>query len=144
METETKLLLSQKIRKICEDTGRTPVFIGIDGHCGAGKSTLGTYLHEQMGGNLFHMDDFFLRPEQRTDSRRKEPGGNVDYERFRTEVLDRIRNEKPVLYRKYNCRKGCLETGRTVAAEKLNIIEGAYCMHPYFQDPYDLKIFLAL
>ena len=36
----------------------------------------------QFDCNLFHMDDFFLRMEQRTPDRMKETGGNVDYERF--------------------------------------------------------------
>ena len=41
------------------------VIIAIDGRCGAGKSTLAARLAELCGGNVFHMDDFFLRPEQR-------------------------------------------------------------------------------
>ena len=59
----------------CRDT----VTVAIDGNCASGKSTLGRALAEAYEGSLFHMDDFFLRPEQRTPARFAEPGGNVDY-----------------------------------------------------------------
>ena len=63
-------------------TKKDHLLIAIDGRCGSGKSTLGAYLQQKMYVNLLHMDDFYLRPEQRTPMRREEPGGNVDRERF--------------------------------------------------------------
>ena len=68
-------------------TKKDHLLIAIDGRCGSGKSTLGAYLQQKMHGNLLHMDDFYLRPEQRTPKRWEEPGGNVDWERFLEEVL---------------------------------------------------------
>ena len=65
-----------------EDNTDRPILVAIDGRCGSGKTTLGEYLKGQLDCNLFHMDDFFLRMEQRTPDRMKETGGNVDYERF--------------------------------------------------------------
>ena len=38
------------------------VFIAIDGPCASGKTTLARNLNERFGGNVLHMDDFFLRP----------------------------------------------------------------------------------
>ena len=35
------------------------------------------------------MDDYFLQPYQRTEERLAEPGGNVDYERFKEEIYDK-------------------------------------------------------
>ena len=67
-----------------EDNTDRPILVAIDGRCGSGKTTLGEYLKGQLDCNLFHMDDFFLRMEQRTPDRMKETGGNVDYERFYT------------------------------------------------------------
>ena len=58
------------------------VIVSIDGPCAAGKTTLAGKLSELYDCNVFHMDDFFLRPEQRTPARFAQPGGNVDYERF--------------------------------------------------------------
>lgn len=43
-----------------------PLLIAIDGRCGAGKTTLAQRLQQELGGRVFHMDDFFLRPVQRT------------------------------------------------------------------------------
>lgn len=37
------------------------VFIAIDGPCASGKTTLARNLNERFGGNVLHMDDFFLR-----------------------------------------------------------------------------------
>ena len=48
--------------------------VAIDGNSGAGKSTLAALIADVYDCNLFHMDDFFLRPEQRTEERLKETG----------------------------------------------------------------------
>ena len=37
------------------------VFVAIDGPCASGKTTLARNLNERFGGNVLHMDDFFLR-----------------------------------------------------------------------------------
>lgn len=73
---------------------KSPLLVAIDGRCGSGKTTLGFYLQELFDCNLFHMDDFFLRVEQRTPERMKEVGGNVDYERFEKTVLERFRKSR--------------------------------------------------
>lgn len=121
-----------------------PVVVAIDGMCGAGKSTLGNLLHEVYDCNLFHMDDFFLRPEQRTPERFAEVGGNVDYERFKTEILDHISDSKGVSYQVFDCRKWALGERFFVPHKKLNIIEGSYSQHPYFGDVYDLRFFCGI
>lgn len=115
------------------------VVISIDGMCGSGKSTLGRILEEIYDCNLFHMDDFFLRPEQRTPERFAEPGGNVDYERFKAEILDHIGDKNGFRYQAYNCGIQALDGYVTVPYKKLNIIEGAYSNHPYFGSPYTVK-----
>ena len=63
------------------------VIVAIDGKCTSGKTTLASKLAEIYDCNVFHMDDFFLRPEQRIPERLAEVGGNVDYERFQEEVI---------------------------------------------------------
>ena len=45
------------------------VIVAIDGKCTSGKTTLASKLAEIYDCNVFHMDDFFLRPEQRTPER---------------------------------------------------------------------------
>jgi len=36
------------------------MFVAIDGPCASGKTTLARNLSERFGGNVLHMDDFFL------------------------------------------------------------------------------------
>ncbi len=115
------------------------ILVSIDGVCGSGKSTLGRILEEIYDCNLFHMDDFFLRPEQRTPERLSEPGGNVDYERFKEEILDHISNSEGFSYQVYNCGIQALDGFVKVPYKQLNIVEGAYSQHPYFGNPYDLR-----
>lgn len=127
-------LMSQKER----------VIVAIDGNCTAGKTTLAGRLAELYDCNVFHMDDFFLRPEQRTPERYAEVGGNVDYERFAEEVLIPLKDGKSFSYCPFDCSTFTLAAPVTVAPKKLNIIEGTYSHHPYFGDRYDLKIFLTV
>lgn len=117
------------------------VIVGIDGMCATGKSTLGMYLQSLFGGNLFHMDDFFLQPAQRTPERLAEVGGNVDYERFREEVVNPLLNGEDILYRPYDCQTQTIESARKIENSRLNIIEGSYSLHPYLEDIYTLRFF---
>ncbi|MDE6388012.1 MAG: AAA family ATPase [Lachnospiraceae bacterium] len=120
------------------------VNVAIDGMCGSGKSTLGEALAEKYGGNLFHTDDFFLRPEQRTPERYAQPGGNVDYERFQAEVLEHLADKNGFSYRRFDCHAMELGEIHKVSWNKVNIIEGAYSSHPYFGDFCRLCFFLEV
>ena len=120
------------------------VIVAIDGNCTSGKTTLANQLADIYDCNVFHMDDFFLRPEQRTPERFSETGGNVDYERFWEEVLIPLKSGKPFSYRPFDCGTFQLTDPVSVMPKKLNIIEGAYSEHPYFGDPYDLKFFCKI
>lgn len=120
------------------------VNIAIDGVCGGGKSTLGRALAKKYDCNLFHMDDFFLRTEQRTPERYAQAGGNVDYERFQKEVLDHLTDRDGLTYRPFDCSRMELGMPRTVSYSRLNIIEGSYSCHPYFGDIYQVRFFVDL
>ncbi|SHI80871.1 uridine kinase family protein [Lutispora thermophila] len=120
------------------------ITISIDGNSGSGKSTLAHHLSKIYHCNVFHMDDFFLRPEQRTAERMQEVGGNVDYERFKYEVLDNLKKNQEFKYRIYDCSQGRLTDYIKVSPKRLNIVEGVYSMHPTLRDYYDLKIFLTI
>ena len=120
------------------------VIIAIDGRCGSGKTTLAAWLMEQFDGNLFHMDDFYLRSEQRTPERLAETGGNVDYERFREEVTAPLAAGREVLYRRFDCASFSLEEPVLFPSKRLNVIEGSYSMHPYFGEIYDLRVCMTI
>ena len=134
------------LRKQIDDllkTGRQ-ILIAIDGNCTAGKTTLAAVLEKEYDCNVFHMDDFFLRPEQRTAERYAQPGGNVDYERFREEVLIPLKKGGPFSFRPFSCRTFTLSDAVEVTPKALNIVEGTYSQHPYFGDVYDLRVFLSV
>ena len=120
------------------------VIVAIDGKCTSGKTTLASKLAELYDCNVFHIDDFFLRPEQRTPERFAEVGGNVDYERFLEEVLLPLKSSKTFSYRPFDCSTFTLSDPVIVTPKRLNIIEGTYSHHPYFGNPYDLKILLTI
>ncbi len=124
-------------------TGK-PLRIAIDGRCTAGKTTLAEALHVQTGCAVFHMDDFFLRPEQRTPERLAEPGGNVDRERFLEEVMQPLTRGEPVSFRRFDCHTMALRPAQTVAPAELTVVEGTYACHPALWDFYDLHVFLTV
>lgn len=132
------------IRELVADKEKKQIFIAIDGKCASGKSTLGHYLKQEFDANLFHMDDFFLQKHQRTTERLAEVGGNVDYERFKEEVLEPLRAGKTVFYRIFDCSKLEITESRVIEPKRVNIIEGSYSQHPYFGEPYDLLIFTEI
>lgn len=131
-----------QIEKLLEQGER--VVVAIDGNCTAGKTTLASALQKRYDCNVFHMDDFFLRPTQRTPERLAQPGGNVDYERFREEVLIPLGTGVPFSYRPYDCHACRLRTPVAVTPKQLNVVEGTYSQHPYFGDVYDLRVFLTV
>lgn len=119
-------------------------FVAIDGPCASGKTVFAASLHERFGGNVLHMDDFFLRPEQRTPERFAEPGGNVDRERFEAEVLKPLAAGKAVRYRPWDCHTGDFATSHSVEPAALTVVEGSYSMHPALRGYYDLTMCLIV
>ncbi len=120
------------------------VRLAIEGGSAAGKTTLAKELESIFDCTVFHMDDFFLRPAQRTPARLSEPGGNVDRERFLQEVLQPMAQGLTVEYRRYDCATGSLLPPRTVHPRRLTVVEGAYSMHPELAGYYDLSVFLEI
>ena len=120
------------------------LIMAIEGGSASGKTTLADILRQIYDCNVFHMDDFFLRPEQRTPARFAEVGGNVDRERFYDEVLKPLLKNEAVRYRPYDCSAQTLKEQITVYPKKLTVIEGAYSMHTAFGKYYDLSVFLDI
>ncbi len=114
----------------------------IEGGSAAGKSTLASLLEQVYQCSVFHTDDFFLRPEQRTAKRLAEIGGNLDRERFACEVLRPLCAGEVIRYRKFDCATQALQAPTEVRPGALSVIEGAYSLHPDFGKYYDLAIFL--
>ena len=115
------------------------------GGAASGKTTLSRELSELYPGSaVFHADDFFLRPEQRTEARYAQPGGNLDRERLESEILIPISRNKAAVYRLFDCRTLSLREPVTVLPGRLNIVEGSYSFHPELARYYDLSVFLDI
>ncbi|MCC8162873.1 MAG: uridine kinase [Lachnospiraceae bacterium] len=132
----------QKISSMQADKAR--LLVAIDGRCGSGKTTLAGLLQKELACELIHMDDFYLRPQQRTAQRREEPGGNVDYERFLAEVLLPLRQGQPFRYRPYDCSVWDFKEAIAVTPGAVTLVEGSYACHPTLYRYYDLRIFLTV
>ncbi len=120
------------------------LYMAVDGHCAAGKSTLAALLQTVYDCNLIHMDDFFLPPAQKTPARLREPGGNVDYTRFYKEVIEGFKSGQVFSYRVYDCVKDAFVQTKSVEKKRLYIVEGVYSLHPLFYKYYGLKVFLRI
>ncbi|MBE6635788.1 MAG: hypothetical protein E7617_06310 [Ruminococcaceae bacterium] len=120
------------------------VTLAIEGGSASGKTTLAALLKSVYGCTVFHMDDFFLRPEQRTAERFAEPGGNVDRERFLSEVLLPLSEGRDITYRPFDCSRLMLAEPVRVSPARLVVVEGAYSMHPELSGYYDLSVFLDI
>ena len=131
--SEIEKLLSVKAR----------VTVAIDGGAATGKTTLAAMLAKRYGAQIVHMDDFFLRPEQRTQARFAEPGGNFDRERFLEEVVPYI-GKGAFSYRIFDCSRMCLHGAAQIPDARLTVVEGSYSHHPSFADVFDLRVFLRV
>lgn len=117
--------------------------IAIDGRCAAGKTTLAALLSEKTGCTVIHADCFFPRPEQRTEERLNTPGGNIDHERLKSEVMLPISRGGSFYYRRFDCKTMTFSEDFFVENNKPIIVEGSYSCHPELRDFYDLRIFLS-
>ena len=121
-----------------------PMIIAVDGRCASGKTTFAAALEKEIGCTVIHTDHFFLRPEQRTEKRFNEIGGNVDYERLIEEVMLPLSKGKSFSYRKFDCKAMKLSTEIEVRPGSVTVIEGSYSCHQKMFDFYDLRIFFTV
>ena len=57
-------------------------------------------------------------------------------------MLIPLKNGEPINYKRFNCSTLTLESAISLLPSKLNIIEGAYSMHPKLAEYYNLSVFL--
>lgn len=119
------------------------VVIAIDGPSASGKSTLGDLLKKKYDALLFHTDNYFLPKEKKTKKRLSESGGNLDYERLKSEIMDNLENDY-IKSNFFNCKIDVLEDRESQVNKQVVIIEGAYSMHKELYPYYSLSIFLEI
>ena len=122
---------------------KRPAILAIDGRCGSGKTSLGRMLEEVFACSLVHMDDYYLPFEKRSQNWMEIPGGNMDLERFRAEVLEPFKHGAAIHYRPYCCQKGTMGEERLLSNPVFLVVEGSYSQHPMLREYYDRTIFLT-
>lgn len=132
--------ITERVQRLLQSRNR--ICIAIDGRCAAGKTTLAARLQQTFRCQVVHMDDFFLRPSQRTPERLASPGENVDHERFLEEVLKPWVAGEPFSYWPYDCHLQALGEPVFVAPGNVLVVEGSYSCHPLLRGYYDLHVFL--
>ena len=148
--TDLKACAEARIRAAYAEavrSGRTRLAVAIDGRCASGKTTLCAALCEALsdvGVTALHMDDFFLRPEQRTPDRLATAGENIDHERFLREVLLPLSEGKDISYQPFSCKTQALEDATVIQPAPIVLVEGSYASHPNLRPFYDLRFFLSV
>ena len=118
-----------------------PCVIAIDGRAGSGKTGLADCLGAVLECDIVRMDDFFLPLELRSAERLAGPGGNIHYERFKTEVLPKLRHSEAFSYNVLSCSEMKLGGSREIASANYRIVEGSYSQHPEFGAYADVNVF---
>lgn len=134
--------LYSKIQESLEQNPKT--ILAIDGMAASGKTTFARTLAEKFDGQVFHMDDFFLPPQMKSKERLALAGENIHWERFLEEVLIPLKEDREIIYQKYDCQKDSLEEPIRVKAGNFIIIEGVYALHPKLLPYYQIKIFMSV
>lgn len=116
--------------------------IAIDGRCASGKTTYTKQLAKALNAEIIHMDDFFLSNNLKTKERMNEIGGNIDYERFISDVLEKLKTNNSFTYKRFDCSSQSLTEEINIKNNSYVIIEGTYAHHPLFVKYYDYKVFM--
>ena len=129
---------------IDESMAKKQTVVAIDGKSASGKTTLGEILRNIYDCTIFHLDDYFLRPEQRTKERYAQVGGNIDKERFSEEILRPLAYGENIRYQRFDCATFTLCPPVDVKPSRLVVIEGVYSLHEEFGKYCDLGVFLDI
>lgn len=120
-----------------------PLIIGIDGRSASGKTSLARFLTNEFKACVIHMDDFFLPALNQTPEQLAEPGGNIDFARFISQVKKPLQTRSSLTYQVFSCKKQAFIKEVTISEASIIVIEGAYSHHPKLADLYHYKIFLT-
>ena len=118
--------------------------VALDGMSCSGKTTFARALAERFSGSVVHMDDFFLPRDRFSEEMQALPGGNMDRDRFKAEVLEPLSRGGAFAYRAFSCAEQALLPDPVPVAGRLILVEGAYALLPDWGRYYDLAFFLQV
>lgn len=140
--------LSEVILAKAAGTPKSVFIAAIDGRAASGKSTLAQSLLENLREQgkksvLIHLDDFFLRPEQRSEKRLQTPGENVDYERLLEEVILPAETGRNIVCRPFSCQSMRLQDPIDAGKPEILLLEGSYSLNDHLRNHADLACFFT-
>ncbi|HHT45139.1 MAG TPA: hypothetical protein GXZ89_06570 [Fastidiosipila sp.] len=138
----TKDDLKEKISEALLLTER--FILGIDGMAGSGKSRLAVDLAERYHGKVIRLDHFYLPVDKRDRKDGAEAASHMDFARFRSEVLEPLRQGQPATHRVFSCQSQSFVGEREAGSSGLIVIEGSYALHPAIASLYDATVFLTV
>jgi uridine kinase len=120
--------------------------VAVDGHGGAGKSTIAAAVAFATGAALVRTDDFFQRPPSRPGG--APDGGQAlaqyyDWRRIRAEVLEPLRGRRSAVFRRFDWAPGA-GPGPWVTVEPsgLILLEGVFSAAPELSDLVDRSVLI--
>jgi len=118
--------------------------IGIDGGGGAGKSTFAKHLQSALhNAEVIHIDDFYIGPwDKRLEHTDYVVNPMFDWQRYKSEVLDRIQRDEQVTYHIYDWHEHNTNKIATVPQDAVVLVEGVYTIQKSFAAVYDYKIWI--
>ena len=125
-----------------EQTDR--LVVALDGMSCSGKTTFARALAERFSGSVVHMDDFFLPRDRFSEEMQALPGGNMDRDRFKAEVLEPLAAGGDFAYRAFSCGSQALLPDPVPVTGRLILVEGAYALLPDWGPYCDLALFLQV
>jgi uridine kinase len=152
------------VRRVVKAVGRWQaaqpgvLVVAIDGHGGAGKSTLAAAVAQATGAALVHTDDFFQQPATpaggpaaRDHSRPAQAGGPAagghsmaqyyDWRRIRAQAVQPLKAGRRATFRRFDWERGAgLDGAVTVAPAALIVLEGVFSAAPELSDLMDRSV----
>ena len=120
-----------------------PIIIAIDGRSASGKTTFANLFKDDDGFYVIHTDDFYRPKNSQGELETSEFDGNFDIKRFKSEVVDNLKNET-FCYGVFDCTEQKIIKVVSVSNPKCIIIEGAYSHDPNLFEYADLKVFFDI
>ncbi len=126
---------------------RAPIIVSIDGHGGAGKTSLARELRKRLdrkgiAAHLVHFDDFYRPSGERTKQIRQSIGGEFDWRRLESQVLQPLRSHRPARYRVYDWALDRLDRRESLLPKGVILVEGVYTSRRELAEYYDLTIWV--
>jgi uridine kinase len=118
--------------------------VAIDGHGGAGKSTLAAAVAQATGAALVHTADFFQPPARQPGG--PAPGGHslaqyYDWRRIRAQAVQPLKAGRRATFRRFDWeRGGGLDGTVAVAPAALIVLEGVFSAAPELSDLMDRSV----